>query len=436
MAWGFTNGVWLNSTGQLQGGTNRDALYEIKECLVAAGATITASSNTIAYLADGTDLISNGTTMGLNGSWFELRIGDSGPWYSVQHVSGGQFRVKRSSTAFSGGSPGYTRVTAGGEVIFGGGSDGSPSGGDSNWMDPASPGLVIGGADAGGNNAFWFAQSASAPGSSSQRSAWAHDPVDLPTTGDTDPAMSIIGYATSFRLFGHTDGSNDSRLSNCNRGELRTPWGYNVDGALWDSIGLSVPYMNRGGQDWPTDGVPGERGHIGVYARPSTIGDPTVKGTSTIFAWTGPDDRFAGTFDWRGVSDALIQVGEVFLPWNETLVDANNGDAVIHGVDESYGAAPTVTIVSPSEGGALSPSASVVIEVPDDLAFAQLTVLYPGGATEVAFQGEDFRRPFTGTRVDVGGGVYRYTVDSDGGWPNGNPRVEVVAVDNFGGVAS
>lgn len=97
------------------------------------------------------------------------------------------------------------------------------------------------------------------------------------------------------------------------------------------------------------------------------------------------------------------------------------------------GVAPTVTVVSPAEGGALTPAGSVVIDVTDadGLAFVELTIVYPGGATEVAFRDGDFRRPYTGTQAAITDG-YRYTIDRDGGWPNGNPRFEVVAVDNGG----
>lgn len=436
MGWGFTSAVWLNGTGQIQGGTNRDVLFEIKECLVAAGATITASSNTIAYLADGTDLIDSGTTMAINGAWFELKVGASGPWYSVQHVSGGQFRVKRSSVAFSGGSPGFTRVTGGGEVIHGGGSDASPSGGSASWMDPASPGLVVGGADAAAPYGFWFGGSDAAPGGATNWSAWLHDPVTLPTTGDTDPAMSVIGYSKSggYQMFGHTDNDTQSKLSRTDRAELRTPWGYNVDGALWDSIGLSVPYGNRGGADWPTDGVPGERAQIGVYIRPSNVSDPTVKGTSSLLAWVGPRDHFAGTHDWRGDSDALIQIGECVLPWNGTLVDANNGEMVIHGVDDAGDTtAPTLTLVSPTEGGALAPDGSIVVDVDDEtgLAYVELSVQYPGAATEVMVRNDDFRFPYTGTRASTATG-YRYTINRSGGWPEGTPRFDGIAVDGGG----
>jgi hypothetical protein len=94
---------------------------------------------------------------------------------------------------------------------------------------------------------------------------------------------------------------------------------------------------------------------------------------------------------------------------------------------------PVLTIVSPAAGGTLLPGGAVTIEVTDvdGTVFVELAVTYPGGATEVVFRDDDYRRPFSGTRVAIANG-FRYVVNRDGGWPTGNPRFEVAAVDAGG----
>lgn len=439
--WGFVSPVWLNSgTGQFQGGTNRDVLYEIKETLKSAGATVVRSGDGSSYSV-GTDLIDSGTTFGNANAHIELQIGSAGPWYSIQHVSGGQFRLKRRATAFSGGSPGASRVEGGGDIIFGGGTDASPTGGNSLWMSPLSPGYICGGADSASGNGFWFARVSVGSG---QTSAWVHDPVLLPTTGDTDPAMSVIGYSASagFDMFCHINGNINSRLSRCDRAEPRTPHGYNVDGALWDSMGLGVPYGNRGGLDWPDDGVPGNRGHIGVYHRNTGIADPTVKGTSTIFAWFGgPTDRFGDTFDWRGQSDALMQIGDVVVPWNGTVFNANQGEAVIHGLDDfsSDTVAPTITNVSPASGTQLATQSTPIQFDVTDLApgvqFVIVTAKFANRRdTQIVYDGSNFKWPFdaTGSQVTAITNGLRFAVAPRGRWIGDIEELFVYAIDSAG----
>jgi hypothetical protein len=121
-------------------------------------------------------------------------------------------------------------------------------------------------------------------------------------------------------------------------------------------------------------------------------------------------------------------------PYHSGIVDTVTGTPrrlALTGVPAS----PTVTVVSPAPGATLRPTDEVIVKVTDDgwLSFVELTVRYPGAATEVIVRNDTFRTPYTGSRSDVEGG-YLYRMRRDGGWPKGTPSFEAVAVDTYGKV--
>lgn len=155
----------------------------------------------------------------------------------------------------------------------------------------------------------------------------------------------------------------------------------------------------------------------------ANVSQPTITELGNgLYKFTKPavGDPLGGVVDLGSGADPR------YLKYEAQNVDTGGGGG--------GGADPVLSVVSPAAGGVLAANASVVVDVTDDvgLAFVELTVTYAGGATEVIARDADFRSPYTGSRAAITDG-YRYTVTRSGGWPEGRPRFEAVAVDVGGG---
>lgn len=110
-----------------------------------------------------------------------------------------------------------------------------------------------------------------------------------------------------------------------------------------------------------------------------------------------------------------------------------SGQAVVTSTGD--GAAPVVTLVSPSVLEALDRDTAVVIDVTDNVALGRVLVvaqLESLGVEELVHNGDRFAAAFSGSssRVAIAGG-WRYTVRRGGGWA-APPTLTVYAVDATG----
>lgn len=125
--------IQINKAGSEAGiavNETHEAIFELKERLKAQGWTVARSSDGTTYNAAG-DEIAAASDLANTRAWFEIANPAGTVHFTFQRVNVNyQFRVKVSTTAFSGGSPAATVTgsSADEQVIHGSGTDASPTG--------------------------------------------------------------------------------------------------------------------------------------------------------------------------------------------------------------------------------------------------------------------------------------------------------------------
>lgn len=110
---------------------------------------------------------------------------------------------------------------------------------------------------------------------------------------------------------------------------------------------------------------------------------------------------------------------------------------LFEGADDQDTEPPVVEFETES-GTAISRNTPLAVNVTDALLLRKvlIAVLFPSGAYEVAWDGDDFAETYSAsTRSSISGG-YRYVLRrGDGGW-RGTPTVRVIAIDRGGNEAT
>lgn len=115
--------------------TGEAAMYIVKTTLVSAGWVVTRSGDGLALYSSSGDIITTGAAgaggLGQVNAWFEIQDAAARVAFTFQRITSTTWRVKYTETgAFAGGTPGISRTgTATDEqVLYGGGTDASPTG--------------------------------------------------------------------------------------------------------------------------------------------------------------------------------------------------------------------------------------------------------------------------------------------------------------------
>jgi hypothetical protein len=152
----------------------------------------------------------------------------------------------------------------------------------------------------------------------------------------------------------------------------------------------------------------------------STVGGTTTKSFSITYDTPGWEDDYTLrvlAIDANGASATTSSAYTITDP--PTPADAS---------------APTVTLISPTDGSRIGRYRDLVLTVTDASVFtAFLWITYPGTTPDdLVYTGEAFGKAFaeSSTVEEIEGG-YQYTLRRAGGWP-GNPTVYVKPIDASG----
>lgn len=219
--------------------TGAEALYELKNILTGSGWTVVSSSDGTTFSAG--DNITGATSLAGSNRWFIVQepTGVGGRQWCFQRTTANTtWRVKISPlNGFGGGSASLTQVPSATDegVIFGSGTDASPTGGQLFPTDATykfhiiSDDTAIG---AAGNQAYGFWAFANIIGSinvSDLETLIMQEPLavgsypalvgtrDVTTSGDADPAIYACAYESAGRKFYLNNGNNGAlaHLAGC-----------------------------------------------------------------------------------------------------------------------------------------------------------------------------------------------------------------------------
>lgn len=307
-------------TPNLTPATGAVAVYELKERLKAAGATVLSSSDGTTYNSSGDQITSGNSGAGglaNTNAWFRVQLADGVRQMTFQRGSGNTaWRIKYSASAgFTGGSPGATQTptASDGQVFFGGGTDASPT--FATWFNTDGTYRAHVGADNAAPYSWWFATYPT--GGGTPNGGMVYDPVQVPAAADTDPVVISVAISS-----GGFTAATIGAVSTSSTAARVVGWlKHNLVGAGYVAIpGNKIASV--GGGDLAPEGA-GSNPHSGnddmfpiIYGRPTGQAAPQgYKGISSVMYWNGTMRATGDTLTVSSSRDRLI-LGQVSVPWN------------------------------------------------------------------------------------------------------------------------
>ena len=319
-----------------------DAMYQFKQWLKGYGYTVVASGDGTTNYSMSADLVISpsllsavrGTTPQV-GAWFVLQAPDGQRQWAVQVVndatgisgSSRAWRIKFSRAAkFTGGTPSAYQVPSATDeqIIWGGGTDASPSTGTILFAAMGTYKLAMVCDDAPPYG-FWtitYANSTGVPAS-----FWMHDPLLAGTypTLDVEPYVHYVAGGTN-QVLQWAAPSNGSLCGNST--SALGPHGWykaGMTGATWQPISALALYAwNNVGVAQAAPGDLGTNSHAGVddaiplfWGRDISQTVPAGwKGVSTFFRWRTAGRTNATTMSVAPGTQNYIVFADVVLNWD------------------------------------------------------------------------------------------------------------------------
>ena len=276
--------------------------FIFKQTLKAAGWTVPSSSDGLTYNASGDQITTSGTGAGglqNTRSWFRLRDPGGRRELCIQYasISGSlQWRVKFSEVSrFTGGSPSatVTPTAADERVVWGGGTDASPTG-SYIWSSISARVHVIANSTPIGGVYPFIAFCTITPGSTAIGGFMCMEPMAPGSYDALDVSPVIMNF------------SDASGVPSSWQGWLA----YGTGSQVWITSFVSANATFNGGL--PPDLVTGKD----VNGRPiytATSGGTRIKGYGATIALKGPSRTFPATAN-RAV-DAYVYLGAYAIPY-------------------------------------------------------------------------------------------------------------------------
>lgn len=297
----------VNNIESLTGVASATAFFRLKTVLIAAGWTVTSSSDGTTYSAVA-DVITTGATgaggLGNTNAWYCIQEPGGRRQFTIQHLTTTFFRVKYSALAkFTGGTPGalQTPSATDQQILVGGGTDAAPTGllyfntGNNRVM------VIANSTPISGVYPFQLWVMAT-PGSANTTGALALEPMAPGSydSADADPCV----------IFACTTSSGGNSLPGAMASTVNGWLAYGTGSQVWSAGITGANGVFTG--TLPPDLVSGKD----VNGRPiytASSGGTRIKGYGSTIAIKGPSRAYPATAN--RATDAYVYLGGVVLPW-------------------------------------------------------------------------------------------------------------------------
>ena len=307
VSWSFT----VNQTPA----TGPIAVYTFIARLISAGWTKVKDSDGTTYSSSGTQVTSGASGaggLGNNSAWVNLRAPSGTRELCIQRgTTNTNWRITYSPTAFNTGSPAATVVpsSANSSIIFGGGTDGSPT--FASWLGADTGYKLQTGADNASPYGFFVVTYPN--GGGNPQAGLVFDPLTGTPAEDTEPVLFFIGVSgTSAFLSGSiTATTTSSTMSRC--------CGWLAFGLGGSFVTIPAATMLIGGSTVVPNGLPSnphngkDDGITMFFSRYAGMTSPNgYKGASSVMKWNGTSRSTPNTF----ATKTRLVMGDISLPWD------------------------------------------------------------------------------------------------------------------------
>lgn len=305
-------------TRDIKPATPSEIVWELKQLLVAAGWTVTSSSDGTTY-SSSADVLTTAADLDNDLSWFVVQSPAGKAWcFQLENATTDptDWRVKYSRAAgFIIGSPSATQVPSASDqvIMLGGGSDAVPT--FATLFDAAGTQNVAIGAHDGGLYGWYLI--GYEDGLKPQTFIF-YDPL-LPgsyPSEDTDPFVFAARYSTVNRPCS-LDGLQQTGTTNVPLALYNTTVRY-TQAMSWEGTNVAFPagYSHPNAWNGNADTAP-------VHWVSTALTPNGWKGTSSLFRWHGGSESTGARTNSPTAANRLVVFEDLLVPWDGGDAPAN-----------------------------------------------------------------------------------------------------------------